>query len=573
MALKYRRTLIIIALLISIFISFFCFYLGYQNYLEPKLGNFQIQEVISKEQMFYLKITPSHNAIKYHVNITNQKGEKIFETTSTETEIPLKGLIANYGDDLKVQVLAENKTGTQKSAEIFNYHWNHASFINFNSRYLNTSTGLSLLLYGYLQDETYTVKLEYLNEMIYQKEITSDNVFVPYEVIGSYAGRITAKLYQQDQTLIHAYNFYVNTPQVGKIHLDSPVKDASTRWDDITFSITGGENATNYRLYIYEEEKLTNTIELPVETKSYTLPATFLNEEKNYTFTIEAAYKDYQEIFETDTLHTYVGKKETTKPVSVSHNPDYIKKGTEVTLHSRNSDATIYYTTDGSTPSTKSKVYSQPISITEDVTINTYAVSKNRYDSEVNHYDFHIGEKNLVIYLSPSNQYLNYGVRSVGYTNEMREMNNIANIVADVLKENGVTVYKNRSSGNINEWLRESNYVKSDLHLAIHSNASSTNEARGIEIYIDDATSKSLSIATHIYENLYQIYPARNEAYTNRGIKYAYGSLGEVNDNYISCGALIEIAYHDNAEDAKWMVENREEIGNNIAQSILSYYN
>ncbi len=574
MARKYRRTLTIIALLLGIVINFFMFYLGYQNYLEPKLGNFQVESLIQKDQSFYLVVKPSHNAVKYYVSVKNQKGEEIYTTESTESTISLKNMIASYGDDLEFQVLAENKNKTQKMAdEKFIYHWDEPSFVNMNSRYLNTKTGLNLFLSGYQENKTYQVELEYLNQTIFEKKITSDNIFIPFENIDSYAGRITAKLYKEDHTLLHSYNFYVNTPQVGKIHLDSPVKDTSTRWNDIKLTIQGGENATEWNLYIYEEDALKNTIAISPDTKNYTIPAENLNEEKNYTFTLEATYNHYQEIAEQDSIKTYVGKKENTSPVSVSHNPDYIEANKQVFLHSRTQDATIYYTLDGTTPTPQSEKYREPLTITEDMTLKTYAVSQNRYDSEVNTYNFHIGKKTPVIYLSPSNQYLNYGVRSVGYTNEMHEMNLLASVIENKLKENGVIVYKNHYTGNINEWLQESRYVKSDFHFAIHSNASTTQEARGIEIYIDDPTSKSLSIATQIYENLYEIYPAKNEAYTNRGIKYAYGSLGEVNDNYINCGALIEVAYHDNSEDAKWIVENRETIGNNIAQSILFFYN
>ena len=40
-----------------------------------------------------------------------------------------------------------------------------------------------------------------------------------------------------------------------------------------------------------------------------------------------------------------------------------------------------------------------------------------------------IKSKNLVIYLSPSNQNGNYGVESTGFTTEMEIMNQIADVV------------------------------------------------------------------------------------------------------------------------------------------------
>lgn len=573
MQLKHR-TIIIIVISVAIVISFICFWLGYQNYLEPKLGEFSCVNLLEKDGNFYLQITKSHNAKSYEVIVLDQTGEEIYKTESESEEILLKNFTAHFGDTLKFRVLAKNKNGTTRENEGINeYLWLNASFVNVNSRYISSSNGVSLTLYGYQRGEKYKLKLEYLNQVIYEELIETDNILIPYEKIEGYAGRVTAKLYTEKDTLISNYNFYVNTPVVGKIAITSPSDNFRTRWDDIKLNFTGGENATEFRLHIYEEGNLVNTISLPPETKEYILPAEYLQEDKNYRFEIEAIYLDYTEISEISSVTAFVGKKETTNPVYVSHNPTFIKAGTQITLNTRTPNETIYYTLDGSDPTPNSLVYREPITILENTILKTYATSDNRFDSATNTYNFQVRDKNLVVYLSPSNQYLNFGVSKTGFTNEMKEMNLIANVVERVLKEHGVTVYRNRSSGNINAWLSESNYVKSDLHLAIHSNASGRGTARGIEIYVDKETSPSLSIATNIYQNLYQIYPGNQEPYTDRGVKYAAGSLGEANDSFIPCGTLIEVAYHDNEEDARWMVENRETIGNNIATSIINYYN
>lgn len=569
-----RRTFIIAEISFAIIASFLCFFLGYLNYLEPKLGNFKCNELKEENGNFYLSITESHNAVKYEIFVTNQKGEEIFHTESDSEYILLNNFTANFGDTLKFKILAKNKNGTTKeSTNHYEKVWLYSSFVNFNTRYISASNGLGLTLYGYQKGEKYDLKLEYLNQVIYEEEINSDNILIPYEKIDGYAGRITAKLYTKNNTLISSYNLFINTPIVGKITLTAKDNTTRTRWNDIKMYLSGGENATDFHLQIWEEGNLINTLSLPTDTLEYTLPAEYLNEDKNYRFQILAMYKDYIEIAETSEIEVFVGKKETTNPVYLSHNPSFIKKGTKITLDTRTPNETIYYTLDGSDPTPESSVYHEPITINDNVTLKTYAASENRFDSAINTYQFQIRDKNLVVYLSPSNQYLNYGVSKVGFTNEMKEMNKIADIVERVLKQNGVTVYRNRSQGNINAWLSESNYVKSDLHLAIHSNASGRGTARGIEIYVDKDTSPALSIATNIYQNLYQIYPGKGVPYTDRGVKYAAGSLGEANDAFIPCGTLIEIAYHDNEEDAKWIVENRETIGNNIATSIINYYN
>lgn len=571
---KNKHTLIISSIFLLASLSFACFLIGYQNYLEPKLGDFNILSVNESEEILALNVEKSHNATSYETLIINEEGEEIWKNETDTNQIPLKNFFLNYGEKVKIKVTAKNKNGTKKEAtNIYNYTWESASLENLNGRYMDSSKGLNFLLSGYQQNETYILKLEYLNQVIHEEEIKTDNIYIPYQKLEGYAGRITARLYTEENRLISSYNFYVNTPAIGKVKITGPNDNLRTRWNDIKISFEGGENATEYHLLLFEEGSLVNTLIIPANVKNYTLPAEYLKEEKNYYLRLEAVYLDYEEITESDSINVYVGKKETTNPVYVSHNPAFIKSGTEIKLDTRTPNATIYYTTDGSDPNEHSHIYEKPLTVKENVTIKTKALSYNRYDSEINTYEFQIREKELVVYLSPSNQTWNHGNENAGFTTEMREMNRVADVVERILKQNGVKVYRNKPTGEINGYLSESNYVKSDLHLAIHSNASKNREARGIEIYVDSPTSKSLSIATNIYQNLYAIYPGNKLPNTDRGVKYANGSLGEANDHFIPCGTLIEVAYHDNYEDAKWILENIESIGNNIATSILSYYN
>lgn len=60
-----------------------------------------------------------------------------------------------------------------------------------------------------------------------------------------------------------------------------------------------------------------------------------------------------------------------------------VGKGTLITLTSETTGAVIYYTTDNSDPTAKSKVYKEPIAINEDTTIKAYASSNGNEDSAV----------------------------------------------------------------------------------------------------------------------------------------------------------------------------------------------
>lgn len=60
-----------------------------------------------------------------------------------------------------------------------------------------------------------------------------------------------------------------------------------------------------------------------------------------------------------------------------------VESGTEVTLATTTAGADIYYTTDGTTPSSASTKYTAKIAITEAVTIKAIAIKSGMTDSEV----------------------------------------------------------------------------------------------------------------------------------------------------------------------------------------------
>ena len=75
-----------------------------------------------------------------------------------------------------------------------------------------------------------------------------------------------------------------------------------------------------------------------------------------------------------------------------------IQEGDQVTLSTRTEDATIYYTTDGSEPTTSSTVYSEPIEITENTTVKAIAVKDGLTTSEVSVFKYVIQKENVRIH-------------------------------------------------------------------------------------------------------------------------------------------------------------------------------
>jgi len=70
--------------------------------------------------------------------------------------------------------------------------------------------------------------------------------------------------------------------------------------------------------------------------------------------------------------------------------PTFIKKNNQLTIDSP-FDATIYYTTNGSTPTTSSTKYSSPLSLPKDCTVKAIAVVEGYEKSDVASYDYEVG--------------------------------------------------------------------------------------------------------------------------------------------------------------------------------------
>lgn len=563
----------VIACIALIIINFIFFVVGYYTYLNPKLSDFSIVNIENSTNTLLLNLSKCNHATMYNVKIVRDD-TVVYETSGDKETIPLTNYYPDYEEEVTVLVTAKNKNNeTKESSNKYVYKNTDPSFDKNMNHYLSSQNDLSLKLVGIDSSDELDVYLYYMQQEIYKTEVGDSGVIIPKKNLAGYAGRIRAVLKNKENRILSTFNFYLDTPIVGKLKKLTPLQDEyETRWNDVTLTYSGGENANNFYVNLYIDDTLDKRFQVQPSNNTVTIAASNFKENTNYKIVLEAMYEDYVEVEETITQVVKIGAVESTNPVYVTHNPYYIKKGTKVSLKTMSNNAKIYYTLDGSEPNESSLVYNDDLVIDEDVTIKAYAHTKNRHDSFITTFNFRVEDKTPVIYLSPSNQDGNYGALNTGFTTEKEEMNKVADVVENKLKEAGFIVYRNYPSGDINAWTAVSNSVKADFHFAIHSNGSQAHTARGIEIFVDDENSRALSVAANIYENLWKIYPDNSDYSYHRGIKYARGSLGEVNNNFLPCGSLIEVAYHDNTSDALWIVNNVEEIGTNLANSIINYY-
>lgn len=167
------------------------------------------------------------------------------------------------------------------------------------------------------------------------------------------------------------------------------------------------------------------------------------------------------------------------------------------------------------------------------------------------------------IYLSPSTQEFN---PYAGGGNEELYMNLIADAMEPYLAASGIRFTRNTPEMTAASSIAASNQGNYDLHFALHSNASATGTARGIEAYYYPTSTRGKRFAEIVARNLQLIYPVPN------GTKIVpTTTLGEVRRTRAP-GVLVEIGYHDNPLDAQWVRENINAIAENLVLSLTEYF-
>ena len=169
------------------------------------------------------------------------------------------------------------------------------------------------------------------------------------------------------------------------------------------------------------------------------------------------------------------------------------------------------------------------------------------------------------VFLSPSTQEYNLYVTG---NNEEYYANLITDAMLPYLRASGITYGRNDPSGTVSTSIGLSNAGNYDLHLAIHSNAAPENLAgmlQGPDVYFYKESSKGKKAAEIFANNLKLIYP-------NPSLVAAIPTTSLVELRRTRAVAvLVEVAYHDNLEDANWIISNIENIARNLSLSVADY--
>ena len=165
------------------------------------------------------------------------------------------------------------------------------------------------------------------------------------------------------------------------------------------------------------------------------------------------------------------------------------------------------------------------------------------------------------IYISPSSQPAN--TYAVGNTNEQEQCRRIAVALEKELDRCGFNSMAGISDSMYTR-VPESNAFGADLHLPIHTNAFDGKVA-GLRIMVSKTGDEAEKIAKAIMATLAPITPGASDGISE------YPGLYEVKNSNAIC-VYIEVGFHDNPEEAQWIIDHTQNIAAAIAKGLCRHY-
>ena len=169
------------------------------------------------------------------------------------------------------------------------------------------------------------------------------------------------------------------------------------------------------------------------------------------------------------------------------------------------------------------------------------------------------------VYLSPSTQ--DYNPYIIGGS-EKYYMNLLADAMEPYLSSSGISYGRNDPNGNAAAAVARGNRGNYRLYLALHSNAAPEiyeGMLRGPDVYYYPTSAQGKRAAEIIANGLREIYPEPELVNTRTST-----TLLELKRSKAPA-VYLELAYHDNEQDARWIADNIDAIAENLVISIAVF--
>jgi len=168
----------------------------------------------------------------------------------------------------------------------------------------------------------------------------------------------------------------------------------------------------------------------------------------------------------------------------------------------------------------------------------------------------------MKVYISASTQKENTGIAPYG--NEQDRMHWLADKVADILKKQRLTVYRNQKDWTLSQTCCDFKKTGAELFIDCHTNAGAPS-AQGTEIYYGSNEGKTL--ATNIYKYVAPLSPGADRGVKDQKVLYSSGLFVINNTTPKSC--LIEYIFHTNKTEVDDLISRVDMYAKATARGIM----
>ena len=147
-------------------------------------------------------------------------------------------------------------------------------------------------------------------------------------------------------------------------------------------------------------------------------------------------------------------------------------------------------------------------------------------------------------------------------TNEQEQMRRCADLLEQELLRCGFAV-KNMQYGNMYDRVADGNAWPADLYIALHTNGfDGTVAGTRVHCYPSD---KSRKIGKLIQDRIAPLSPGKSEKLVESSGLYELKATK-------MAAVLPEFGFHDNREEAQWLIDNMETIAAETAMAVCDYF-
>lgn len=168
------------------------------------------------------------------------------------------------------------------------------------------------------------------------------------------------------------------------------------------------------------------------------------------------------------------------------------------------------------------------------------------------------------VYFSPSDQTRN--TYAAGNTNEAEQCRKIALACVKAAKRCGFEALTDAEAGGdyaMEHRIEQSNEWGADVHIPIHTNAFNGNVA-GTRMFCFSIPGDGYNICKAIMETLAPITPGGSDSITEKHWDEVVLANAPT--------AYIEVGFHDNPTEARWIADHTEDIAEAIVKGLCNYY-